>query len=313
MTDTKDLAPAGAIAPIGAAALIDNIKMRDEVMDRVMRKDVHFGIVPGTRKYSLYKAGAEVLVAAFQISTEVDVTDLSGEDQVRYVCKVRGIHIPTQVSVGVGVGECSSNEEKYKWRRAVCDEEWEYFPEARRRVKWFKGRGGAAATSVKQVRTEPADVANTILKMSKTRALRDFALTALGASDRFVQDFEDMPAELREQMEGAEGVRATPAGPQEKKPPQAKASGGGKAKGKAAAGVKTVSEAQAKLLYARLAAAKITMEQFEARFGVGNRDLPAERMDEALKWIDTGGGDDAAPAGGKEEPREPGTDDEMPF
>jgi hypothetical protein len=46
----------------------------------------------------------------------------------------------------------------------------------------------------------PADVANTILKMAKKRAQIDMTLTATAASDVFEQDLEDLTDEVRENV-----------------------------------------------------------------------------------------------------------------
>ena len=106
---------------------------------------------------------------------------------------------PSGVFVGAGIGECSSNEEKYKWRKVVCDQEFEETPLDRRREKWCKGWGNKGPYKQKQVRTEPADLANTILKMAKKRGLIDAVLTATAASDCFTQDLEDLPPEYMDQ------------------------------------------------------------------------------------------------------------------
>jgi hypothetical protein len=52
-----------------------------------------------------------------------------------------------------------------------------------------------------EVRVDPADVANTVLKMAKKRAQIDMTLTATAASDIFTQDLEDLPEDLRERHE----------------------------------------------------------------------------------------------------------------
>ena len=101
--------------------------------------------------------------------------------------------------MGSGIGECSSDEEKYKWRKAL-NEEWDETPENRRRLKYGKGNQPGIITKTKQVRTEPADVANTVLKMSKKRALVDACLTTLGASDIFAQDLEDLSEDLKHEV-----------------------------------------------------------------------------------------------------------------
>lgn len=176
-----------------AADIRHRVNTIQEVMNAVMKKDVHYGIIPGCKKPSLYKPGSEVLLTTFQIATSIEVTDLSTDDCVRYQVRVIGTHAPTGTLLGEGIGECSSNETKYKWRKAY-DDEWNATDENRRRITFGKYKD-------KQVRVEPADVANTILKMAKKRAQIDMTLTTTGASDCFEQDVEDMPEELLQSRE----------------------------------------------------------------------------------------------------------------
>lgn len=188
-------APAAALSVISpppsvsrsltAADIRQRVNTIQEVMTAVMKPNVHYGVIPGCKKPSLWKPGSEVLLATFQIATSIEVVDLSTEDCIRYQVRVIGTHAPSGMVVGEGIGECSSNEEKYKWSKA-WDEEFDATPENRRRVKLGKYKD-------KQVRVEPADVANTILKMAKKRAQIDMTLTATGASDCFDQDLEDLP------------------------------------------------------------------------------------------------------------------------
>lgn len=182
---------------MSVAAMTDRINAIQTVTRNKMIQDVHFGVIPGTKKPTLYKAGSEMLLTMFQIGTTVDVIDLSSEDRIKYRVIVTGIHTPSGRAIGQGVGECSSGEEKYKWRNAVCDEEFDGVPDGSRRVKWGRG-GGGSIYQTKQVRTAPDDLSNTVLKMAKKRAQIDMTLTALGVSDLFNQDIEDLPPELRQ-------------------------------------------------------------------------------------------------------------------
>lgn len=177
-----------------------HVNLIQEVMQAVMKKDTHFGVIPGCKQPSLYKAGSEVLLTTFRIAVIPEVKDLSRDDEIRYQVTAHGVHQGSGIEVGAGIGECSSNEDKYKWRKMVCQEEFDATPEHRRRTKWAKGYGGSTYTT-QQVRTDPADMANTILKMAKKRAQIDLTLTALGASDIFTQDIEDLPDEYRDGME----------------------------------------------------------------------------------------------------------------
>ena len=174
-----------------AADVKAGVQLIQQVMESVMIRDVHYGTIPGTPKPTLYKAGSEKILTTFRIAAyPKEVDDLSTRDEARFRVKVHGIHQPTNMLIGVGIGECSSDEEKYKWRKPVCDQEFDATPEDRKRVKWNKGN---PPYQVKQIRTNPADVANTILKMAKKRAQIDMTLTATAASDVFDQDLEDLP------------------------------------------------------------------------------------------------------------------------
>jgi hypothetical protein len=181
------------------------VNLIQEVMKAVMKKDTHYGTIPGCDKPTLYKAGSEILLTTFKISIDPVVEELSTMDETRYRVLTRGYYRDGTL-IGTGVGECSSNEEKYKWRKSVCDEEFNATPEDRRREKWFKGkydpqtRTVGESYKVKQVRTEIADVANTVLKMAKKRSQIDLTLTATAASDIFTQDIEDMPEGYAEEI-----------------------------------------------------------------------------------------------------------------
>lgn len=178
-----------------------HVNLVQEVMQAVMQKDTHYGIIPGTKKPSLYKPGAEVLAATFRIAVSYRVDDLSTADDVRYRVVAIGTHQTSGIVLGEGMGECSSGEEKYKWRRAVCDKEFDMTPENRRRIKFGKYQGKVEETN--QVRTEPADQANTILKMACKRAQVAMTLNVTAASDIFTQDIEDLPEELRTDDDGS--------------------------------------------------------------------------------------------------------------
>lgn len=197
-----------AVATYGAPSLTAadvraQINLIQDVLRSVMIEGTHYGTIPGTKTASLYKPGAEKIMATFRLAAEPEVEDLSSPDEVHYRVKVK-LHSPTGQFLGAGIGECGSAEEKYAWRRPVCDEEFEATPETRRRIKFAKWQGKVERQ--KQIRTNHADVRNTVLKMAKKRGLVDAVLTVTAASDIFTQDIEDLPDELKDQI--AEDVRA---------------------------------------------------------------------------------------------------------
>jgi hypothetical protein len=171
-----------------------------QVMANVLEEGKDYGKIPGTDKPTLYKPGAEKLCLTFALAAVAPIVeDLSTPDTVRY-----RVNVPIEASDGrvlaVGVGECSSDEEKYRWRRPACEQEFQETPAACRRLKWMRGK--EAPYQVQQVRTSPADLANTTLKMAHKRAFVAATLLATGASSVFNQDAEDLAEELREAVLG---------------------------------------------------------------------------------------------------------------
>lgn len=263
-----------------------------EVMRAVMKKDVHYGVVPGTPKPSLWKPGAEVLCATFHIAPTYRVDDLSDNDCVRYRVTCVGTHQATGITMGEGMGEASSNEEKYKWRKAY-NREYDATDEDRRRLKYGYDREKREEYDVRQIRTEPADVANTILKMACKRAQVAMTLNVVAASDCFTQDLEDMSDELRESVTGNHGGSATQRAPT-KQPQSTSGNGGG--------GAGFASDKQVKLIRVKLDQAGRSAEQLCEAFGVESiTKLPFDKVNEALAWIQK-------PL--EEGEREPGADDE---
>lgn len=170
-----------------------------EIMNALMKPNVHYGTIPGAGdKPMLLKSGAELLCMTFRISDEYRIDDLSTPDMIRYRVQCIGHHQTTGAVLGSGMGEGSTGEEKYRWRRAVCKEEYEATPADLRRIKFGKKSGGYYTTE--QVRTDPADLANTVLKMACKRAKIAMVLNVTAASDMFSQDLEDLDDVLREHL-----------------------------------------------------------------------------------------------------------------
>lgn len=175
-----------------------------QVMQACMKMGMDYGIIPGCGdKPTLFKPGAEKLMLTFRLASKPIIHDLSTSDEIRYRVVTEIVHAPSSTVVGYGVGEASSHEDKYKWRKMVCQEEWDEAPEDRRRKKWNKTKS-QETYQVSQVRTNPADIANTVLKMADKRSIVSGILKATAASSIFTQDLEDMPKEMAEAVAHAE-------------------------------------------------------------------------------------------------------------
>ena len=271
---------------MAVADIIQHVAVVQEVMKAVMKPDVHYGKIPGTDKPTLYKAGAEVLCMVFRVAPSYEVTDMSTADTVRYRVNCVGTHQTSGIVLGSGLGEASSGEEKYKWRKAVNKEEWDETPANMRRVKHARGKGGTTYKQ-DQIRTEPADLANTILKMANKRAMMAMVLNVTAASDCFAQDLEDMDAALREHLTRHEGEEsqteqptATPVWPDDvfakQLPKFLKAIAGGKTVAEVVAWAETkgtLTDAQKAQIKAPDAAPAVTYAE------VSDRLIKAEDMD----------------------------------
>lgn len=178
--------------------VLAQVQIIQEIMQSIMKEGTHYGKISGQN--SLWKPGAEKLMLTFRISNKLIIEDLSNQDERRYRVRCIAEHINTGSFLGEGVGECSSNEEKFKWREQICSKEFEETPDNKKRILWKKGtwKNGRLSDPYKvyQIMVPCEDTGNSVLKRAKKRALVDMILTVTAASDVFVQDLEDLPETL---------------------------------------------------------------------------------------------------------------------
>lgn len=216
-TDTKQLS---------VGEVKNQIQTIQKVLKDVMKQGVHYDKIKGCGdKLVLLKPGAEKILSTFMIGAEPVIEDLSDGYDFRYRIIVRGFHIATGKTIGYGVGVCSTNEKKYAWRSAICDEEYEATDPDKRQLHW-KERGGYdkkacpkckkgpniycdCIIEIKQVRQNPSDIENTVLKMSKKRAIVDLCMTSTACSDIFEQDLDE------DHIRDATGYKPGPQPPQQ--------------------------------------------------------------------------------------------------
>ena len=123
-----------------AADLKSHVASIHSVMKTVMKNGTHYGTISGCgNKPVLLKPGAEKILATFMLATEFEIEDISTPENKYYRITTKLIHQGSGVYMGSGIGECSSLENKYAWRVAVCDEEFNDTPENMRRIHYKKG------------------------------------------------------------------------------------------------------------------------------------------------------------------------------
>jgi len=255
--------------PLTKEELIQHRAVIQSVMKAVMKEDVHYTSVVSNGKPFLTKAGAEVLLTTFKIGVFPVIHDVSHVGTAAYRVEAHLKCLVTGKLLGIGVGECTSDETKYKWRNAICLEEYHAYPETQRQEKWKRLKSGEVDT-LYQVRAECEDVRNTVLKMAKKRAISDGVLTCLGASDCFSQDEDCIP--------GDDGVNFE-ANVQE---PKQKASQSGNM---------TISDGKGKRLFAILRESGKELDEFKSyyknKYGMdvkSTKDVHPNHYEEVCEW-----------------------------
>jgi ribosomal protein L37AE/L43A len=198
-----------------ALSLVDvrnQVNLIQEIMQHVMKKDEHYGVIPGTgNKPTLLKAGAEKLLLTFRLDPQYDVTEKYDADHLSVTSRCTLYHIPTGQRFGSGMGSCSTKESKYAYRSAQrkcpsCGKEAIIQGKKEYGGGWlcFAKKGGCGAKfkdgdktiEGQEVGKVPndnlPDQYNTIMKMANKRSLVAAVLNVTAASDIFTQDIEDM-------------------------------------------------------------------------------------------------------------------------
>ena len=169
-------------AGMSTSEVIEQKRRVAELMNKVLKENIHYGIIPGTKKKSLWKSGAEIVALTFGIHGEIEVTKTDLENGHReYEVTTKMFRNSDSMAIGSGAGSCSSMESKYRWRT----------------VKRFN----AETKKQEEDRIENPnlqDLFNTVLKMAKKRSFVDAVITATGASDFVTQDIEDFEDVLSE-------------------------------------------------------------------------------------------------------------------
>lgn len=203
--------------------VVDQTIAIQRVMKAVMRQDEHYGIIPGTKKPSLYQAGADKICLLFRLRPayeEVAVVEKDNFISLKIRCHLH--HIPTGQLWGEGMGSANSREDKYlKQATAKVCPKCQQPAIIRGREEYgggwvcFAKKDGCNA---KFVESDPAIVGqsglivsdrvwnmhNTILKIACKRSRVASVLTATAAGDLFTQDLEDLE-DIRDVQNGGGG------------------------------------------------------------------------------------------------------------
>jgi len=173
----------GSLAFIGSRELKSRVQDVQQAMDAVMKEDVHYGVVPGAKKKSLWKAGAEALCMAFGLVPSLRTT-VTADDPDR-VIRWKGSQYADGPSGRVKVEVEGETQGIYEVV-AVCD--------LLNNAGQILASCSASANNLEnKYRTLSVwDTRNTLRRMAEKRAHVAAVLMATGASDMFSQDLEDV-------------------------------------------------------------------------------------------------------------------------
>lgn len=203
-----------AVTPtVQAAELVARLDVIKQAMQQAMQEGVDYGTIPGAKKPSLWKPGAEKLGVLFQFDVQVATEKSWGPgDHLTVEAHAIVYHAPSGIRMGSGEGMCTTRERKYAVRNAQracpqCGVEAVIKGKEEYGGGWvcFTKKGGCNAKfrdGDKSIEDQPQgeidnpdlpDFWNTVIKMAKKRAQIDAILGATGASALFTQDAEDLP------------------------------------------------------------------------------------------------------------------------
>jgi len=139
--------------------VLDKIHQFQSVVQRMLKQNHDYGVIPGTPKPSLLKPGAEKILMLMGLRSEFEVVDSTRdftEGFFQYQVKARIFKHDSLITEGLGT--CNTKERRYMKQDAYT-------------------------------------IDNTVLKMAKKRALVDATLLVASLSSIFTQDIEDMDLE----------------------------------------------------------------------------------------------------------------------
>lgn len=196
-----------------------------QAQKEVMVDGEDYGVIQGTKKPTLLKAGAEKLNLLFRLDPQYEIQETyeatsEGPKHYTVVSKCTLYHSPTGRRLGSGYGSCSTKEKKYAYRDSqrkcpTCGKETIIKGRAEYGGGWlcFERKGGCGAKFKDDDATitgqeygqvlnpDLADLYNTILKMANKRSLVAATLNVTAASAIFTQDLEDMTPQEEKKAE----------------------------------------------------------------------------------------------------------------
>lgn len=176
MTDNK----LPAVIENKVITIRQELQLADRIASEVLEPGVDYGIIPGTKGYSLLDPGSNTCINAFNCYVRSDVLFRQVDEvMISYVISVELVSRDDNQVKASGVGAASTKETKYGTRWVTDPEAFGY----RREDLQKRTRNGEDRYKI--VNPEWSELENTILKMARKRAEID-AAQALPGISRFI-------------------------------------------------------------------------------------------------------------------------------
>jgi len=135
---------------------LEKLNSMRNLVRAVLVENADYGVIPGCKKPTLLKPGAEKIVSMMGLTTEFNIeNEIKDYDKGYFFYSIKCVVYKGNFKVTEGLGTCNTKENKY-------------------------------------IKNDPYTLDNTILKMAKKRALIDAVLLVASLSEIFTQDVEDM-------------------------------------------------------------------------------------------------------------------------
>jgi len=143
-------------------ATMAKINQFQTIVQKTLKQNHDFGVIPGTPKPTLLKPGAEKILMLMGLTSEYEIVEkVQDYEGGFFAFTVKCTLSKGDTKITEGIGHANTRERRY-----------------------VSGRN-----------QDPFTLANTVLKMAKKRSQVDAVLTVASLSDIFTQDLEDMDLE----------------------------------------------------------------------------------------------------------------------
>lgn len=156
MSENTSLSIIESVSSASLTSSLQKINQFQQLVHSQMVQNQDYGLIPGTKKPTLLKPGAEKVIMLLGLTSEFEIVESTRDFDLGFF----------QYQV-----KCSL------YKNGICI---------------TQGMGAANTKETKYLKMDPFTVDNTVLKMAKKRAMVDAALLVGSLSDIFTQDIEDM-------------------------------------------------------------------------------------------------------------------------